>query len=159
MIEVAIHGVIRDSESDSYVMLLREKQGEKVLPIFIGEGEAAAIIVALEGLPFPRPLTHDLLKLIIDALQGKVVRVVVSDLTKDTYYAKIYLEANNNVVGIDARPSDSVALAIRVKSPVYVADSIMDTNGLVLKGKEVNIDELKNRLRNLNPEDFGKFDL
>ncbi|MEO0225713.1 MAG: bifunctional nuclease family protein [candidate division WOR-3 bacterium] len=155
MIEVSIQGVVSDSESDSYVMLLKEKQGEKILPIFIGANEAAAIIVALEGVPFPRPLTHDLLKLVIDALNGKVIRVVVTDLNKDTFYAKIYIETNGNLIGIDARPSDSVALAVRAKSPVYVADSIMESNGLILK----NLDELKTRLRNLNPEDFGNYQL
>lgn len=159
MIEVTIKGVIQDNASNSYVMLLKDKKGEKVLPIFIGDNEAVAIIVALAGEKFPRPLTHDLLKLVIDSLNAKVLRIVVTEIKKETYYAKIFLEADNNLIGIDARPSDSVALALRVNSPVYVEDSIMEKNGLVMNDVEFSIDELRNRLRNLNPEDFGNLEI
>lgn len=151
-------GVIEDQQWHTYVVLLKEKYGERTLPIWIGDNEAMAIAVSLEGLKPPRPLTHDLLKLIIDAFQVKLTKIVITELKEETYYAKIYLETDGKLVGIDARPSDSIALALRFDAAIYVSEEIMNKNGFVLKGDKIE-DEIKRRLREVKPEAFGDFEL
>lgn len=141
-------------------MLLKEKYGDRTLPIWIGENEAVAIALSLEGKKLPRPLTHDLLKLVIDAFQAKVVKVEVVELKyvgeNGTYFAKIYIQSDGKVIAIDARPSDSIALALRAKSTIYVDPRIMNENGYVLQG-DTNVSEIKRRLRDTKPEKFGDF--
>ena len=142
--------------------MLKEKFGDRTLPIWIGENEAFAIALSLEGKKSPRPMTHDLLKLVIDAFQSKVLKVEVVGLkmvnNNGTYFAKIYLKSNGKVIAIDARPSDSIALALRTDSTIFVDPKVMDDNGRVLDG-DTSISELKRRLRNTKPENFGDFDL
>jgi bifunctional DNase/RNase len=142
--------------------LLKEKFGERSLPIWIGENEAFAIVLSLEGKKPPRPLTHDLLKLVIDALQSRVLKVEVVELKmlgeSGTYYAKLYLEVDSKIIAIDARPSDSIALALRTSSTIFVDASVMEENGRILEG-DTNVDEMKRRLRNTKPEQFGDFNL
>ncbi|MEO0142760.1 MAG: bifunctional nuclease family protein [candidate division WOR-3 bacterium] len=150
--------MIEDQQWHNYVVLLKEKYGERTLPIWIGDNEAIAIAVSLEGIKPPRPLTHDLLKTIIDAFQGKLLKIVISDLKEETYYAKIYLENNGKLFGIDARPSDSIALALRSNAAIYVNEEIMNKNGLVLKGDRTE-EEIKRRLRETKPEEFGEFEI
>lgn len=140
-----------------YVVLLKEKHGARTLPIWIGENEAMAIANSLQGFKPPRPLTHDLLKLVIDAFQAKVTKIGIIELKNETYFAKIFIECDTKVVALDARPSDSIALALRTGSSIFVNDEIMNENGVVFPGDK-SIDELKRRLRNTKPEDFGKFD-
>ncbi len=141
---------------------MKEKYGERTLPIWIGENEAFAIALSLEGKKSPRPMTHDLLKLIIDSFQSRVIKVEVVGLKmvndNGTYFAKIYLESDSKVIAIDARPSDSIALALRTHSTIFVDPKIMDDNGRVLDG-DTSISEMKRRLRNTKPEKFGDFDL
>jgi len=142
-------------------VLLKEKFGDRTLPIWIGENEAFAIALSLEGKKSPRPMTHDLLKLVIDAFQSKVLKVEVVGLKmvndNGTYFAKIYLKSDGKVIAIDARPSDSIALALRTESTIFVDPKVMDDNGRVLDG-DTSISELKRRLRNTKPENFGDFD-
>jgi bifunctional DNase/RNase len=104
-----------------------------------------------------RPLTHDLLKSVLDAFQAKVSKIGIVDLKDETYYAKIFVEVDSKVYAIDARPSDSIALALRTRSTIWVQDRIMNQNGIVLQGDKT-IDELKRRLRNTKPESFGEVD-
>jgi bifunctional DNase/RNase len=136
---------------------LKEKFGERTLPIWIGESEAMAIALTLEGVKPKRPLTHDLLKSILDAFQAKVSKIGIVDLKEETYYAKIFVELDSKVFAIDARPSDSIALALRTKSSIWVNDDIINHNGIVLQGDKT-VDELKRRLRNTKPESFGEID-
>lgn len=136
-------------------MLLKEKFGERTLPIWIGENEAMAIALILEGVKPKRPLTHDLLKSVLDVFQAKVSRIGIVDLKDETYYAKIFVEVDSKVFAIDARPSDSIALALRTKSSIWISDEILNANGFV---GDKTIDELKRRLRNTKPESFGEFD-
>ncbi len=142
--------------------MLKEKYGERTLPIWIGESEAYAIALSLENKKPPRPMTHDLLKLIIDAFQVKVLKVEVVDLKyvgeSGTYFAKIYVQSDSKVVAIDARPSDSIALALRTRSTIFVDAKIMDESGIVLQG-DTSVSEMKRRLRNTKPEKFGDFNL
>lgn len=106
------------------VVILKELQGERTLPILIGPFEATCIALGLEGTPFPRPLTHELLKSVIEALDAKVVRIVIHNYQDETFYAKLVLESKAGITEIDARPSDCIALALRTKSPIYVTDKI-----------------------------------
>lgn len=143
-------------------MLLKEKFGDRTLPIWIGENEAFAIAMSLEGRKPPRPLTHDLIKLIIDAFQVKVLKVEVVALKyvggNGTYFAKIFVQSDSKVVAIDARPSDSIALALRTKCSIFVDPKVMDESSIVLQG-DTSVAEMKRRLRNTKPEKFGDFKL
>ncbi|MGB3341594.1 MAG: bifunctional nuclease family protein [bacterium] len=151
-----MNGVVEDRQNLSYVVLLREKFGERTLPIWIGEPEALAIARSLESLEYPRPLTHDLLKIVLDAFQAKVAKIEVVALKDETYYAKIYIESDNRFFVIDARPSDSIALAMRTRSTIFVDPKVMDQNGRVLEG-DTTVSQLKRRLRDTKPEQFGDF--
>ncbi len=148
--------MVEDQQFHTYVVLLKEKYGERTLPIWIGDNEAMAIAMCLEGIKPARPLTHDLIKILLDALESKVIKIVINDLKNETYFAQIFIDSDGKLFAIDARPSDSIALALRVDATIYVEDKIMDTNGLVLKGDSVE-EELKNKLRGTKPEEFGKF--
>jgi bifunctional DNase/RNase len=128
------------------------------LPIWIGDNEAIAIAMSLEGIKPVRPLTHDLVKIMLDALESKIVRVVINDLKNETYYARIYLEADGKLLSIDARPSDSIALALRSNAAIFVEDEIMEKNGIVLKGDSIE-EEIKNKLRGTKPEEFGTYEV
>ena len=158
MIEVKVAGVMFDNQSNSPVMLLKEMDGNKVLPIFIGPIEATAIAYALENVKLVRPMTVDLLKLIVDGLKAKVKRVIVSSLKDDTFYAEIIIENDGKLLSVDARPSDSVGLAVRTKAPIYVADNIMATAGIIMtEEEEARLSELRDSLRNIPPEEFGNY--
>lgn len=136
--------------------MLKEKYGGRTLPIWIGENEAMAIALSLEGIKPQRPLTHDLLKLVIDTFQAKVAKISVEALKNETYFAKIYIESDGRLFAIDARPSDSIALALRTKCTILVSDELMNENGIVFQG-DTSVEELKRRLRNTKPEQFGDF--
>jgi len=158
MIEVKVAGVMFDNQSNSPVMLLKEMDGNKVLPIFIGPIEATAIAYALENVKLVRPMTVDLLKLIVDGLKARVKRVIVSSLKDDTFYAEIIIENGGRILSVDARPSDSVGLAVRTKAPIYVADNIMATAGIIMtEEEEAKLSELRDSLRNIPPEEFGNY--
>jgi len=161
MIEVDIPMVRLDPELKTPIVVLREKTGEtkRILPIWVGIFEALAIITELENHTVLRPMTHDLLKSVIDNVGAKVVSVLVSDLKENTFYAEITLHlSNGDVVKIDSRPSDAMALALRAEAPIYVSEDIMSQSGIspdIID--EDDKDQLKSFLENLTPEDFGKF--
>ncbi len=155
ILEVFVNAVVEDQQWHSYVVLLREKHGQRTLPIWIDEGQAWNIAISLEGVKPRRPLTHDLMKIILDTFKAKVTKIGIVDLKEDTYFAKIYIEADGKIFAIDARPSDSIALALRTKSSIWVEENIMAQNGIILQGDKA-IDELKHRLRNTKPEKFGE---
>ncbi len=117
-----------------------------------------AIAMFLEGIKPARPLTYDLMKILLDALESKIIKIVINDLKNETYYARIYLEVDGKVVSVDARPSDSIALALRSNAAIFVEDAIMEKNGIVFKGDSVE-EELKNKLRDTKPEEFGKYEI
>lgn len=130
MIEVTIDSVRVSLMSQHRIVVLREENGERYLPIWIGPFEADAITIQLQGIEVARPMTHDLLKQLIDTLDGEVVYVVISDLQNDTFYAKIVLNIHGDTIEVDSRPSDAVALAVRVEAPIYVEDDVMDRAGM-----------------------------
>jgi len=160
MIEVDIAMVKLESELRTPIVILREKEGKprRLLPIWVGIFEAFAIITEMEKRTVPRPMTHDLLKSVIDNVGAKVVSVLVSDLKEDTFYAEIALRlSNGSVVKVDSRPSDAMALALRCEAPVYVSEEIMAKSGIspdVMKPDDK--DHLKSILENLSPDDFQK---
>ncbi|MCX7995716.1 MAG: bifunctional nuclease family protein [candidate division WOR-3 bacterium] len=137
--------------------MLKEKYGERTLPIWIGDNEAMAIAMFLEGYKPPRPLTHDLIKILLDALESKIIKVVINDLKNETYYARIYIETDGKLISVDARPSDSIALALRANATIFVEDDIMAKNGIIFKEDETG--KLKNKLRDTKPEEFGKYEI
>jgi len=160
MIEVTVSGLGINGSSNSPVVILKEKDGSRVLPIWIGHNEASAIAMELAGVKFKRPLTHDLLKMLLVSLNADLLKVVISELKENTYYAHLYLKQGNNSVSIDARPSDSIALALRMKAPVFTIDNLLtDTPIEVSKQKEYDPEQLRQQLKDMSPEDFGKFSL
>ena len=142
MVEVALRAVRVDLQSRTPVLLLQETGIERrSIPIFIGEPEAVAIEYAVRGVPAPRPLTHDLLRDVIEILGAAVTRILVTELRDATYYAEIHLEANGTTIVVSARPSDAVALALRTGSPLFVDDALMDQEGRVIELAEDEDDE------------------
>lgn len=159
MIQVFVKGIAMDHR-DNPVVLLQEVDGEKVLPIWIGPVEAAAIIYAIQKVPYHRPLTLDLIKLIIEGLNGKLSRTVITKIEGNTYYANLILEKNGEMTSIDARPSDSIAIALYTNAPIYVSEEIMNFYGRTFEGwKESKIEEIKKRLKEIEPRDFKDFKL
>ena len=155
MIEVTIDSIRVSLMSQHRIVVLKEEDGERFLPIWIGPFEADAITLQLQGVDAPRPLTHDLLKTVIETLGGQVEQVVISGLEKNTYYAKIVLDVNGDRVEIDSRPSDAIALSVRVSAPVYIEDEVMEQAGL-LKVDEERV-RLTARGRLLGNEVFQQF--
>jgi hypothetical protein len=119
------------SSAGAYALLLKEVFGNRRLPIIIGQSEAQAIALELEGIKPPRPLSHDLMKSIIDNLGGTLLQVYVNELRENTYYAQLIIDLSTLTIEIDARPSDAIALAIRAQAPIYVADSVMDSASFI----------------------------
>ncbi|MEW6685300.1 MAG: bifunctional nuclease family protein [Candidatus Edwardsbacteria bacterium] len=157
MLEMHVVGLGLDANQNP-VVLLREINGETVLPIWIGPAEATAIAAALQDVKIERPLTHDLMKTIIEGLKAKVTKVIISDLKDNTFYAKVILEKEESFISIDARPSDSIALALRTKSPIFVSLKVLGRpSEETTKEEEPEKESLSEYLKRLNPEDLGKF--
>jgi len=132
MIEMTIDSIRVSLMNYQRVVILKEKMAERYLPIWIGPAEADAIAVRLQGVTTPRPLTHDLLSSVIDALGATVNSIIVSDLKNDTFYAKIILNVDGGQMEVDSRPSDALALAVRVEVPIYVEETVLDRAGILL---------------------------
>jgi hypothetical protein len=132
MIELAVDSIRVSLVNYQRVVILKEKETSRYLPIWIGASEADAIAVKLQGTSVQRPMTHDLMQSIIDALGGTVVSVIVSDLQKETFFAKIILNRNGEQVEIDSRPSDAIALAVRAQVPIYAEEDVLNRGGIVL---------------------------
>ena len=130
MIEVTIDSIRVSLMSQHRIVVLKEESGNRFLPIWIGPFEADAITLQLQGIDAPRPLTHDLLKTVIETLGGEVLHILISGLEKNTYFARIVLDVDGDTVEVDSRPSDAVALGVRVNAPIYVAEEVMDQAGL-----------------------------
>ena len=154
---VTVASVGRSSEGQPVVLLRAEGRNE-VLPIFVGPTEAIAIAMEMAHLRPPRPMTHDLLKNLLLGLETRVHKVVVSDLRDDTFYALIWLERDGQVISIDSRPSDALALALRVDCPIYVEDEVLKNSKVSgAASDKVNNEELRKWLENLNDEDIGRY--
>ena len=130
MIEVTIDSIRVSLMSQHRIVVLKEESGVRFLPIWIGPFEADAITLQLQGIDAPRPLTHDLLKTVIETLGGEVLHILISGLEKNTYFARIVLDVDGDTVEVDSRPTDAIALGVRVNAPIYVAEEVMDQAGL-----------------------------
>lgn len=145
-IQMKVEGLLFDPRSGMYILLLQQIDGSETLPIWIGKPEADSIALALGKVITPRPLTHDLIKNIFDALNIKITRIAITEIIENTYYAIIYAFTGSGEVLIDSRPSDAVAVALRVGAPIFVSTEVINTR---------KTDELEEWLKNLKPEDFG----
>ena len=158
LIEMTIKGLMVDPITNMPIVLLKDKGGDRVLPIWVGIFEANAIALQIENVPTPRPMTHDLLRNLITDLNGRVDRVVVSDLKDNTFYAVIHLTVLGERVAVDARPSDAIALALRTSSPIMVEESVIDSaKSADLVPERVDSDRLQKWLEGLDPEELGKY--
>ncbi|MGQ9693135.1 MAG: bifunctional nuclease family protein [Thermodesulfobacteriota bacterium] len=156
MVEMKVQGLFFDSETNQSIVVLKEEGTGRTLPIWVGLFEANAITMGIEHTWTPRPMTHDLMKNIIEKLNGVVRKIIVNDLRANTFYAIITVEVGGRIVEIDSRPSDAIALALRVKAPIFVEEKVLDSAGHVEQKtkKDVSdkwIDELFDKLK---PEDF-----
>ena len=175
MVEVKVARLGLDSASKTYVVILQEKDGDRLLPIWIGQAEAESIVMQMNGIKRERPLTHDLCKSLIVGLGGTLRRVQITKVQKSTYYAELHVNRDDQVVQIDARPSDSIAIALRLGAPIFVQESLLtmietEDEGVDLgpgvggpsaeppsAADELSAEQLKEHLEKLRPEDFGKF--
>jgi bifunctional DNase/RNase len=176
MVEVTVARLGLDSATNSYVVILQEKGGSRLLPIWIGQPEAESIAMQINGIRRERPLTHDLCKNLILGLGGTLRRVQITKVQKSTYFAEMHLLRGDTIVQVDARPSDSIAIALRLSAPIFAQESLLtaveadEEEGETFSAdaqppapaqstEELNADQLKQYLENLRPEDFGKFNL
>ena len=160
LIEMTIKGLMVDPVTNMPIVILKDKDGDRVLPIWVGIFEANAIALQIENVATPRPMTHDLLRNIIADLDGQVDRVVVCDLKDNTFYAVIHLTVRGERVAIDARPSDAIALALRTRSPILVEENVIDTAKTVdFNADRTDNDRLQKWLESLDPEELGKYKL
>jgi len=154
-IEMTIKGLMVDPITNSPIVILRDREGQRVLPIWVGIFEANAIALQIENVSTPRPMTHDLLRNVIQDLKASVQKVVVCDLQENTFYALIYLLLDGDTVAIDARPSDAIALALRTRAPIFVEDTVLDNAKTVdFTSEKSDADRLHKWLESLDPDDF-----
>jgi len=158
LIEMSIKGLMVDPMAGTPIVILKDKQGERVLPIWVGVPEANAIALQIENVSTPRPMTHDLLRNIIADLDGQVDRVVVSDLRDNTYFAVIHLTVRGERVAVDARPSDAIALALRTRSPILVEEAVIESARTSdFSSEPADNERLQKWLESLDPEELGKY--
>jgi bifunctional DNase/RNase len=159
MQEMDIYGVSFDLVGKQPIVLLKTKDGNKYLPIWIGQPEAAAILMKLQGASTPRPMTHDLVTDILGQLDAQVVRITVTELRENTFYAQVTVQMDGTEIDVDSRPSDAIALAIRAEAPIFAADSVIEESAIEFEGEEVNEEEMvaefKKFLDHVSPEEFA----
>ncbi len=157
LVEVSVRGIALDQERRHPVVLLKAEDEEEILPIWIGAAEATAIFTAVAGKTFERPMTHDLLAIVVDVLGAAVERIEITGLQAETYFARIVLRRADDVFYVDARPSDSIALALRAKAPLLIDRDLFDAHkrSIELGADE---DDVRKRLKELDPGSFGDLD-
>lgn len=157
-IEMSIKGLMVDPMTNTPIVVLRDKDGRRVLPIWVGIFEANAIALQIENVAAERPMTHDLLRNVIHDLNATVQKVVVCDLQASTFYAMIYLTVNGDTIAVDARPSDAIALALRTRAPIFVEEAVIDNaRPLDPTHEKPDSDRLHQWLDSLDPDDLGKY--
>ena len=159
MQEMVIYGVSFDLVGKQPIVLLKTADGNRYLPIWIGQPEAAAILMKLQGASTPRPMTHDLVTELLEQLDAQVVRITVTELRDNTFYASITVQQNGSEIEIDSRPSDAIALAVRAEAPIFAADRVIEESAIEFEGEEVNeeeiVSEFKQSLDSVTPEEFA----
>lgn len=171
MLEVRVQSLGLDQVSKTPVVILQEIEGERVLPIWIGPGEASAIAMELAGMKFARPLTHDLAASLIRGLGGDLQRVVISKVEENTYYAELVIKRGGELISIDARPSDSIAIALRLQARLFTSEELLSAATIQVEASDesefepppeadssaMTAEQLQAYLKKLNPEDLGRF--
>jgi uncharacterized protein len=157
-VEMKIRGLMMDPVTNMPIVVLKDAEGDTVLPIWVGVYEANAIALEIEKVTTPRPMTHDLIKNLLTALGGAVHKVVVTELKDDTFYAVIWAEHEGSIISIDSRPSDALAVALRVDCPIYVEDEVLRTSKQATSmSEQVSSEELRKWLEGLNDDDMGRY--
>ncbi|MBM3740662.1 MAG: bifunctional nuclease family protein [Acidobacteria bacterium] len=157
-IEMKIRGLMMDPGTNMPIVILKDVNGNAILPIWVGVYEANAIALEIEKVATQRPMTHDLIRTILHGLDAGVQKVVVSELRDDVFYAVIWVERNGSLISVDSRPSDALAIALRLDCPIFVDDSVLQNSKMASALPEkVNRDELRQWLENLNDEDLGRY--
>jgi len=173
MIEVVVSKLGVDPSNQSYVVVLQEKGGARMLPIWIGQVEAESIVMQMHNMKRARPLTHDLCKTIIAGLGATLRRIQITRVEHNTYFGELHLERDGHLIQIDSRPSDAIAVALRLDAPMFAADALLADAADVEdeanvesmsapdagEGSQLSAEQLKEHLEHLRPEDFGKFNL
>jgi bifunctional DNase/RNase len=156
---MVIYGVSFDMVGKQPIVLLKTAEGNRFLPIWIGHNEAAAILMKLQGATTPRPLTHDLVTEILGQLDAQVVRIIVTELRENTFFAEITVQQDGAEIQIDSRPSDAIALALRADAPIYAADDVIEESAIEFEGEEVDeeaiVTEFRSFLESVTPEEFA----
>jgi bifunctional DNase/RNase len=159
---MVIYGVSFDLVGKQPIVLLKTADGNRFLPIWIGHPEAAAILMKLQGASTPRPMTHDLVTEMLSQLDAQVIRITVTELKENTFYATITVQQDGTEIEIDSRPSDAIALAVRSDAPIFAADSVIEESAIEFEGEEVNeeeiVSEFKNFLDTVSPDEFATGD-
>ena len=158
-IEVRIRGLMMDPSTNMPIVVLKDVASDTVMPIWVGIFEANAIALEIEKLAAPRPMTHDLMKNLVNYLNGRLERVVITEIKDDTFHAVLWLRQGEDLVAIDARPSDAIALALRVDCPIFVSETVMQTAKLNTSGppEGPTAEQLRAWLEGLNDEDLGRY--
>jgi bifunctional DNase/RNase len=156
MIELSLVGVRVELPSNQPIVLLKETQGERYLPIWIGAVEATAIAFALQGVQTPRPMTHDLMRDIMTETEIQVERILISDLVDQTFYAVIRMALDGRTTEVSSRPSDAIALAVRIDAPIFAAEEVLEQAGIELRDEEeTEVQKFREFLDQVSPEDFA----
>ena len=159
MHEMVIYGVSFDMVGKQPIVLLKTADGNKFLPIWIGHPEAAAILMKLQGAATPRPMTHDLFTDILSQLEARVVKIAVTELRENTFYAQITVAVDGTEIEIDSRPSDAIALAVRADAPIFAAEAVIEESAIEFEHEDVNeeevVEEFKKFLDEVKPDDFS----
>lgn len=157
-VEMKIRGLMMDPVTNMPIVILKDVEGDAVLPIWVGIYEANAIALEIEKVTTPRPMTHDLLKNLLTGLNAHVHKVVVTELKEDTFFAVIWTEHLGEIISIDSRPSDALALALRVDCPIFVEDEVLKTSKLAAAMSDrLNSEDLRKWLEGLNDDDLGRY--
>jgi len=155
---MVIKSLMFDPHTNLPIIILRDRDGHHMLPIWMGVFEANAIALQIENVASPRPMTHDLLKNVIEDLNADIKKIVVHDLKDNTFYALLYLEVNGETVAIDARPSDAIALALRASAPIFIDKKVIENaKQMDFVPDKKDSEQLQQWLANLTPEEFGKY--
>ena len=157
-VEMKIRGLMMDPVSNMPIVVLKDVNGNAILPIWVGIYEANAIALEIEKVSTPRPMTHDLIKILLLGMNAGIRKVVVSELKDDTFYAVIWLDRDGEMISVDSRPSDALALALRLDCPIFVDESVLKSSKAAASVTDkVNNEELRRWLENLNDEDLGRY--
>jgi bifunctional DNase/RNase len=157
-VEMRIRTLMMDPVTQMPIVILRDMSGDTILPIWVGPYEANAIALEIEKVSTARPMTHDLIKTLLNGLDTKVQKIVVNELKDETFYALIWLEKNGELISVDSRPSDALALALRTDCPIFVDDSVLKNSKMTAQTSErAANEELRRWLEQLNDEDFGRY--